>query len=66
LYSYRAHTLANKGDLKSALVDTEKVLKLKKGDADAQALRTWIETRLKNQNAPGSTPAPPPQPTRGR
>jgi tetratricopeptide (TPR) repeat protein len=56
-YSYRAHILADKGDLKNALADTEKVLKIDKKNANAQALKTWIETQLKNQSQLGPAPA---------
>ena len=67
LYSYRAHILADKNDLKGAMADTDKVLKLKKGDPDAAAMKKWIEDRMKAPPpippgpvaAPGTAPANP-------
>ena len=61
LYSYRAHMLANKGDFKGTLADAEKVLKMKKGDPDAQALKKWAEDRMKAQTPPPGAPPPAPR-----
>jgi tetratricopeptide (TPR) repeat protein len=58
LYSYRAHILAGKNDLKGAAADTDKVLKLKKNDPDATALKQWIDGRIKAQAEQGPNPPP--------
>lgn len=62
LYSYRAHMLANKNDFKGVMADADHVLKLKKGDADAQALKTWAQQRMQAQAASPSEQPPPPPP----
>jgi tetratricopeptide (TPR) repeat protein len=64
LYSHRAHMLANKSDFKGAIADCDKVLKMKKGDADAQALKKWAEERMKSAAGQAPNNAPPPPPSR--
>lgn len=58
LYSYRAHMLANKNDFKGVIADCDKVLKSKKGDADAAALKKWAEDRMKSTDANNAPPPP--------
>ena len=63
LYSGRAQMLANKNDFKGVIADCDKVLKLKKGESGATALKKWAEDRMKTaagQQAPNNPPPPPP------
>jgi tetratricopeptide (TPR) repeat protein len=57
LYSGRAQMLANKNDFKGVIADCDKVLKLKKGDPGATALKKWAEERMKSAAANNPPPS---------
>jgi tetratricopeptide (TPR) repeat protein len=64
LYSHRAHMLASKGDFKGTIGDCDKILKMKKGDKEAQELKAWAEARIKAKAEQAQSPAPAPPPPR--
>lgn len=57
LYTARAQMLANKNEFKAVIADCDKVLKLKKGDSGAAAMKKWAEDRMKA--TAGQQPPPP-------
>jgi tetratricopeptide (TPR) repeat protein len=69
-YLYRSYVYELKGDLKNSMADTEKVLKLDKGNAEALSRKARLETRLRQAaelNPPPPAPNPPqpvPAPTK--
>jgi len=59
---YRSYILELKGDSKSSMADTEKVLKMQKDNPEAQARKTRLEARMKTENPPPQTQAAPGSP----
>lgn len=57
-YTGRAQMLASKNEFKAVIADCDKILKMKKGDPGATALKKWAEERMKS--AAGQAPPPPP------
>lgn len=55
---YRAYIYEVKGDLKNSMADAEKILKLDHSNADAQARKQRIETRLAQEKANQFPPPP--------
>lgn len=61
-YSYRAYIYELKGDLKNAMADNEKILKLQKDNPDALARKTRLETRIAQEAQNQQQQLPPPAP----
>jgi len=61
LLNYRAYIYETKNDLQNSMADTEKVLKTDKKNAEAQARKTRLETRIKIQAGQQPAASMPPQ-----